>query len=530
MLLVSSCANSLQGIIEDAKQATVTVYTFDEYGAPMGKGSAFFIDKDGTAITNYHVLNGATKATVKTADNKEFEIDSIICSNREKDIVKFAIKNPSGEKFEYLKLSDQEPKQGDKIYNISAPMGLEHTLSDGMISAIRNDSHGEIIQVTTPISEGSSGSALINEEGEVVAVATFLIKGGQSLNFGVRLTDDILALITENDFAKRNSKFNSQDNFIIINTSASNTPNVRLNAIEFKKQATVAYFSITNLDLTNQQIPLYLTLNGEDKGMYIRDVASGKKYYISSSNLGSTRNDADTVNIATTKQFKVFFPPVKNAEKLTEIEIADKSKGWTFENINLAECRNSLRYDMSSFHKNYAYERMNEGDLDTSSGIFAQILDENPEDADALNALGIIAYVQGNKKDAMDLFTQAIETNPTSEVGYNNRACLYIDESQVDKALSDLKKSIGINPSGDNYMKRAYLYLSLAKWEEADKDLSQVLKTERFKDDPIVIANKAICAMHLGRRQEAINQFQRAYKLTDDPELERQIEYYYNFL
>ena len=530
IFVISGCSRNLQDIIEDTKRATVTVYTFDEYGSPLGSGSAFFIDKDGTAITNYHVLDGATKATVKTFDGKEYEIDSVLVSNRKKDIVKFSLRNSGNNEFKYLTFANEAPQQGDKVYNISSPLGLEQTFSDGVISATRSDSHGEVIQITAPISPGSSGSAIINEKGEVIAVATYLMKGGQNLNFGVRLSRETLPLITENDFAKRNSKFNSKDNFIIINSVSSNTPNLRFNAIEFKKDATVAYFSLTNLDMTMPEMPLYIPTNKGDKGLCLKDIAGGKTYYVSSSSIGADRKEAEVVTLATTKQFKVYFPAIKNPEELSEIDIIDGVRGWKFNGIDLDDCRNTLHYDMESFQKNYAYSKMHEGDLGTPLEIFSQILEDNPEDEDALNAIGIISYVQGNMKDALDCFSEAIETHPTSDTGYNNRAYLYLSQEQIDKAIADLKKSVNINPSGDNYLKRAGLYMALENWREANNDLTKALETEKYKDDAGTLTLRAICAMKLNHRQQAIDDFQRAYKLTDDPELEQQIEAYYELL
>lgn len=526
------CKRSLQDLIADTKEATVTIYTFDEYGSPQGKGSGFFIDSNGTGITNYHVLDGATKATLKTNDGIEYEIDSVVASSRKRDIIKFTVKKPDSKKFQYLTFAKETPVQGDRIYNISAPMGLEQTFSEGAVSALRSDSHGDVLQITAPISPGSSGSAILNEKGEVIAVATYLMKGGQNLNFGVRLDEDLLTLITENDFAKRNAKFNSKDNFVIVNTPSTGTPYIRLNAIEFKKDATVAYFSYTNLDMTTPMIAPYLEVDKKDDGFYLMDNAGGKKYYITSSTLGSTKEDATPIPLATTRQFKVFFPAVPNFEDIADITLVQgkDARGWRFENIDVARYRESLNYDMDSYQKNYAYSLMHEGDLDTPFAIFSEILEENPEDEDALNVLGIISYVQGNKKNALDFFTEAINTHESSETGYSNRAYLYLDDGETDKGLADLKKSIELNPSGENYLKRAGVYLSQEKWSEAKKDLDKTLALPKFKEDASIIALHAICEMQLGNRQQAIDDFQRAYKLTNDPELERQIEYYYELL
>lgn len=217
-IVLSSCKMTLKDIVKEAEQATFVIYTYDEYGTPKGIGSGFFIDKEGTGITNYHVLDGAVKAVLKTSDEEKYEINQVIASDRKWDIAKFTIKNDKNKIFNYLKFSNKEIEKGDKVYNISSPMGLEASVSEGIVSSLRSDGqHGNIIQVTAPISSGSSGSALLDQDGKVFAIATFKYNQGESLNFGVAINGEKLDLLEENEFAKRNSKFNRKDNFIILN-------------------------------------------------------------------------------------------------------------------------------------------------------------------------------------------------------------------------------------------------------------------------------------------------------------------------
>jgi len=145
--VITSCKKDVKTIINNTKDASFVIYTFDEYGSPSGSGSGFFIDSEGTGITNYHVLNGAVKALIRMNDSTEVEIDKVLVSDEKWDIIKFSVKNQSKKKFEYLKFADKKPEQGDKVYNISAPMGLEQTVSDGLVSSVRKDSHGDIIQI-----------------------------------------------------------------------------------------------------------------------------------------------------------------------------------------------------------------------------------------------------------------------------------------------------------------------------------------------------------------------------------------------
>lgn len=186
--LLISCKKEVKDIIKKGEEASFIIYTYDEFGSPNGSGSGFFIAEEGIGITNYHVLDGSVKAIIKTYDNKEYEIDKVIASDKKWDIIKFSIKNKREEKFAHLNFAKQKAEKGDKVYSISSPLGLEKSVSDGIIASLRSDKqHGDIIQITAPISSGSSGSALLNESGDVFGVATFNKTGGQNLNFGVAI-------------------------------------------------------------------------------------------------------------------------------------------------------------------------------------------------------------------------------------------------------------------------------------------------------------------------------------------------------
>ncbi len=532
LLLSSSCQKSLQDIIEDTKNATVTIYTYDEYGSPAGVGSGFFIDDEGMGITNYHVLDEVTKATLKTNDGTEYEIDSVLTSDKNMDIIKFSIKNKDNRRFRYLRLANDKLKQGDRVYNISAPMGLEQTVSEGIISAIREDSHGEVIQITAPISSGSSGSAILNERGEVIAVATFLYKGGQNLNFGVIINDEKLSQITNNEFDRRNKRFNQKENFVIVNIAATKKPNIRLNALEFKKDATTAYFSCTNLDMsTGSEAYIWTELNKRDDGFYILDKASNRKYYIISSTIGESKKDGTVIPLASTYQFKVEFEPIKNYLEMEVIDIyeGNSGNGWKFEDIDIKSARLEFSYDIEGYNKNYGYVWMHEGELDYAASIFTAILEEDSEDEDALNALGIIAYVQGNYRDAVDYFSEAIEYHTSSVTGYKNRAELYEYLKEYSKALLDWNKVIGMdNKNPDNYVKRGFLYYIMEEWGNSVSDFSKALEYEDYKNNASLYFYRACCYIFQKEYRLANNDLRDAYRLNEDPELDKEIKRLYN--
>lgn len=525
-----SCQKDKKQIFEDAKQATVTIYTFDEYGAPAGSGSGFFINEKGVGVTNYHVLQGCVKAIVITKNKQEFEIDSVLVSDKKKDIIKFSIKNPNNKKFGYLKFAKGELNQGDVVYNVSSPLGLEQTIAEGIISAIRTDSHGEVIQISAPISEGSSGSAILNENGEVIAVSTYIYKHGQNLNFGVKLNDEIINSISNNDFDKSNRKFNRKENYVIMNCRSSNNPNIILHALEFKKDATVAYMSFTNLDiLSGETTSIWAELNKENEGYYLLDRNSDKRYYIVSSTIGDSKETGTEVSLASSYRFKLTFPPINSPEELDKIDIIEgKKKGSRFEDINIAEYRTNLLYDEDSYNKNYGYLCMQEGDLDYAFSIFAHILDENPEDEEALNAMGIISLVQDNNKDAFEFFSESIEQHPNSTTGLKNRVAYYELLGNHTEALKDMNKVIAIDGTDpENYIQRAAIYQALEQSDKAILDLTEALKSPDYKEDGNIYYMRAYLYALNREYKNANADLRIAYKYADNKELEQLISELY---
>lgn len=528
-IALSSCKTTLKDIVKEAEQATFVIYTYDEYGTPKGIGSGFFIDKEGTGITNYHVLDGAVKAVLKTSDEEKYEINQVIASDRKWDIAKFTIRNDKNKTFNYLKFSNKEIEKGDQVYNISSPMGLEASVSEGIVSSLRSDGqHGNIIQVTAPISSGSSGSALLDKDGKVFAVATFKYNQGESLNFGVAINEEKLDMLEENEFAKRNSKFNRKDNFIILNVPNSGDQNVVLNALEFKDDATIAYFSYTNLDMSADHMLIWTKLGEGDKGFLIHDLDNNKKYYITSSSIGTDKENGTSVPLASNYKFKVFFPPIKNIPSNIDIVEGYEPKSWQFRNICIDEYKDNWEIDMNAYQKEYAYSNMHEGHLADAENLFLAMLDEDPEDLQALNAMGIISFVLENYSNAEVYFTRAIEAHPNNSTGYLNRSQIYQLRGDNQLALRDLTQAVNNSAQPDDYYKRALLYIKLKEWEKAEKDLDKVIKTEDFKRDAEPYVYRAICKAQQRKRQAACKDIEVAYNLTNDKELEDMLQKMWN--
>ena len=189
-LLVSIIApchgqEKLPEIIKKVQPSTVLILTYDEDGKVKAQGSGFFISKNGDIITNRHVVEDASKAEIKIGQGKVYAITGIVAEDKEYDLIRASV-DIAPELVNPIKLSYSIPEVGERVIVIGSPLGLEKTVSDGIVSAVREiPRFGKIIQITAPLSPGSSGSPVVNLKGEVIGIATFQILEGQNLNFAV---------------------------------------------------------------------------------------------------------------------------------------------------------------------------------------------------------------------------------------------------------------------------------------------------------------------------------------------------------
>lgn len=175
---------TLAKLYNQTKSAIFFVYTADD--STVHQGSGFFINSDGTGISNFHVFNGTRRGVeiIKTEDGAEYHIREVLAQSAELDYIIFKIENAARKNHSFVRLASTLPLIGENVYSIGNPRGLEKTLSTGIISGYRNGS--ELIQTTSEITNGSSGGALFNMKGDVVGITTSGL-GEANLNFAVNI-------------------------------------------------------------------------------------------------------------------------------------------------------------------------------------------------------------------------------------------------------------------------------------------------------------------------------------------------------
>ncbi|MGE0479402.1 MAG: S1C family serine protease [Phycisphaerae bacterium] len=162
--------------------------------APGGLGSGFFISPEGHIITNFHVIEGETKLAVTVfrkvgAEFKRQKMEEveIIATNPFLDLALLKVALPDGYQpvVTYL-AEDDRLRDGDRVFAIGNPLGLERSVSEGIVSRRNRAEEGlAYIQTTTQINPGNSGGPLFNARGEVVGVTNMKILGGEGIGFAI---------------------------------------------------------------------------------------------------------------------------------------------------------------------------------------------------------------------------------------------------------------------------------------------------------------------------------------------------------
>jgi serine protease Do len=161
---------------------------------PGGLGSGFIINKDGFLITNFHVIEGETQISVEVYLQKDGQLErksykdvKIIAMNKFEDMALLKIDDKDAPKFSRVLLGDSDALAvGETVFAIGSPLGLERTVTEGIVSTKTRQLQGELyLQTTAQINPGNSGGPLFNMRGEVVGVTNMKITFGEGLGFAI---------------------------------------------------------------------------------------------------------------------------------------------------------------------------------------------------------------------------------------------------------------------------------------------------------------------------------------------------------
>jgi hypothetical protein len=172
-----------QQVAKSTFPSVVLLVMEDENAQPVSLGSGFFV-RDGVVATNLHVVETSVRGYAKLMGrNSKFDIAGFVAVDAAHDLVLLSL---AGAKAPSLSFGDSSKVAvGDEVFAIGNPQGLEGTFSQGIISSVRQIGSDTLLQTTAPISPGSSGGPVVNDQAQVIGVAAATLKEGQNLNFAI---------------------------------------------------------------------------------------------------------------------------------------------------------------------------------------------------------------------------------------------------------------------------------------------------------------------------------------------------------
>jgi len=173
---------NLGEMVEKLESSLVSITALNA-GEPFATGSGFVISDNGLIATNYHVIEGSDALSLKIATGETYDRVMVVAADKRRDLALLKIPAVGLKTLSFAPVDSVSV--GDPIYAFGNPLGLEGTLSSGIVSAKRIEEGVQILQISAPISSGSSGGPVVNSAGDVVGVSTAVMREGQNLNFAM---------------------------------------------------------------------------------------------------------------------------------------------------------------------------------------------------------------------------------------------------------------------------------------------------------------------------------------------------------
>jgi tetratricopeptide (TPR) repeat protein len=443
---------NLPAIIKKIQPSVVTILTYDEKGKGLMQGSGFFIRKDGDIITNRHVLQGASSADVKTAQGKVYPITRVVAEDKEGDLILVSVDIPPDAVYP-LSVSASIPEVGERVIVIGSPLGFEKTVSDGIVSAVREiPQFGKIIQITAPISPGSSGSPVVNMKGEVIGVATLQTVEGQNLNFAV-----------PSEWITRLKAGKEQ----------------RL--AEWEKGGTKEWrASAEGLYSTGLSF------------LWVEDYKKALPYF----------EEAIKKN-------------PRYAEAYFQIGYCNYQRGRYTEAVEAFKQAIRIKPDDAKAHYNLGRAYSELGRYNEAIEAYKAAIRIKPDDAEAHYNLGVVYYKPGRYTEAIEAFKQAIRIKPDYAKAHYNLGVAYGKLGRYNEAIEAYKQAIRIKPDfADAHCYLGAAYFRLGRYPEAVEANKQAIRIK--PDFADAHYNLGVVYYKLGRYPEAVEANKQAIRIKPD--------------
>lgn len=442
--------DALPELVRRIKPSVVAIVTYDVKGEKLARGSGFFTASD-RVITNRHVLEGAYKAEIHTINDLAYTVKGVMAVDGEGDIALLQVDIPPGVASP-LTVVRTSPQEGESIVVIGNPLGLEGSISNGIVSAVRDiPNFGRIIQITAPISPGSSGSPVVNMRGEVVGVATLQLTDGQSLNFAVP-SDRVVQLqagqnrtLGELVVATRRSQRASAERFYMQGLGFLSRDDCE-KALPYFKKATDADPEYADAWAQTGFCSGMLGRHAEAlkaSRQAIRLKPDSPESYL---NLGSALSYLGQFKEAADAYRQALRLDANNADTHFALGVTYGKMSRTEDEVQSYKQAIRLRPDFVA-----AYEKLAQGlsrlnRLTEAVSIYKTIVQLKPGDGAVYDNLGVSYLKLKQYTEAVEAFKQAIRLKPDLGRAYYNLALAYLSLNDRDSALEQYNLLKSIDP------------------------------------------------------------------------------------
>ena len=440
----------LPELVRRIKPSAVAIETFDSRGEKLSRGSGFFIEND-RIVTNRHVIEGAHRAEVHSSTGVVFPVKGVLAVDAEGDIalLKIDIPNPS---IRPLLLDKTSPQEGESVVVIGNPLGLEGSVTNGIVSAVRDiPTFGRIIQITAAISSGSSGSPVVNMQGQVIGIATLQVTGGQSVNFAIP--------------SERISQLQVASVMSLSELVASSGRNKRAKAVQFFRDG----LSFLSKDDCEKALPYFEKAVESDSsyadawaqsgfcneklGKHSEALEASKKAV----NLRPSAESYFNIGLASfyLKQYREAADAYRASIKLDPYNAAD-----------------------AYYALGLVYRDWGKGDEEIQA--YKQAIKQRPDYTVAYERLGS-RYLKSKKfTEAIEVFRQLAALKPGDAFAPNNMGEAYLELNRLNEAVEAFRQSIRLKPD----FGRAYFNLGKSLLAQGNRDAALEQYTILTNIDP----------------------------------------------
>ena len=435
----SNAQDFLPELVKRIKPSAVAIETFDAKDNTIARGSGFFIAPD-RIITNRHVIERSSRVEIHLLDGKKFTVRGVLAVDGEGDLALLQVDVPRGLAVP-LPIVRAVPQEGESIVVIGNPFGLEGSVSNGIVSAVREIAgYGKIIQITASISPGSSGSPVVNMAGQVIGVATLQAAEGQNLNFAVPAERIAQLKITE------------LQTFSTLNSEAAK--NKRTSAERLYSQG----LAQMSRDDYVRAVPYFERAVEADPNY-------AEAWYQAGFCYGVLGRHAEALKASRAAA------RLRPEWAATYINIGASSYALGQYKDAVEAYRQAVRLDEDNADTQYSlgltFGKMNRGDEEILA--YRRAIAIKPDHANSIEKLGLALYKQKRYADAAIIFDQLKTYKPDAKT-YNYLGESYLESGKPDESIEALNSALGHNPDFD----KARYNLGRAYIKQGNRDLAQV--------------------------------------------------------